>query len=404
LEINGNNLEPEFEALLKRHVQGLRSDAACHQFDPDTASSYLEQVLSQRALTAYEEHLASCASCRRDLVALSRLLPPPLTSVEPVMIRKSWSEQARDWFLGWRLGALAGFGAVAATALLVATIATRPNPESASPMIAGQQNKAQATPEPMPESVATDKANRQSSPAPSASLAANARLEDQPIAKATPPATKPAQPQAAGEASSAATAPPPPPPAVLSAPSKEEAERKENTVDQIAVARQNQLPNLRGQVPSGPEFNQLQVDRAMERAKKDNEKDNAPTSAGAMPAPKPALKSAEKPAERAAERQRAASADVAEPTKSKQTEMRAISTAKPSAARSRVVSGKSFRQENGIWIDEAYDASKNQSIIRLTNESEVYKQTLKDTPALKPYFDLKPVIIVWQGKVYRVEK
>ncbi len=400
MDINGNNLEPEFEALLKRQVQGAGNGAACHQFNPDMASAYLEQALTRRALTTYEEHLASCASCRRDLIELSRLLPP--IAVETVIIRQSLPERLSEWFSGWRLGAVAGFGAVAATVLLVAVMVNRSSQESASPMVAGKQNEAQATPEPFSATVATEEAKRQSTPTPSASIAANGRLTDQSIAKATPPATV----QSAGEASGV-VAPPPPPPASLPAPSKAEIERKEITADQIAVARQNQIQNLRSQTPSGPEVNQSQVDRAMERAKKDNEKDSepAPPSAGAMAAPKPALKSAEKPSERIVERQRAAPpAEVADQKKSKQSEMRADPAAKTSAPRSRVVSGKTFRQENGIWIDEAYEPGKGLSIIRLTPDSESYKQTLKETPALKPYFDLKPVIVVWQGKVYRVEK
>jgi hypothetical protein len=404
LETNGNNLEPEFEALLKRQVQGARHDAPCHQFDPDIASAYLERALTERALTTYEKHLASCVSCRRDLVALSRLLPPqpPLMSVEPVITQKSLSERVGEWFSGWRLGALAGFGAVAATALLVATIAIRPSQESASPMIAEKQKSAQATPEPMPAAVATDELKRQSSPAPTASVAANVRLEDQTIAKATPPVTQPVQPLSAGQVGSAVSAPPP---AVISAPTKEEAERKETiAADQLSVARQNQMQNLRAQVPSGPELNQLQMDRAMERARKDNEKANSDATAEAMAAPRPASRSAEKPAERTVEKEGAATDAVTEPNKSKQAEMRAISTVKSSASRSKIVSGKTFRQENGIWIDETYDASKVQSTIRLTHDSEAYKQTLKDIPALKPFFDLKPVIVVWQGKVYRVEK
>ena len=388
-------------------VQGATSVAACHQFDLDSASAYLEQALSQRALTTYEEHLTSCTSCRRHIIELSRLLPAQSSAAEPVVVRASFQARLREWFSGWQLGALAGLGAVAATVLLVAVVVNRSRLDSASPMVAVQQSEAPATlPEPSSLSVPVGEIKHESKPMPSASPAATPPLMDsqgsaKAVPAATPAATTPPQPV---EGASSVAAPPPPPPAL----SKAETERKDVAANQPAAAggsvAQNQVQNLRIQKPSGPEVNQRQAERALERARKDSESAAQSADSAAPASAKPAPKSPEKPPEKVVEKR---SREMEEDANKQQTKARAMklpSVLMAPVPRNRVVSGKTFRQENGLWIDEAYDASKGLPVVRLTRDSEDYKQTLKDLPSLKLYFDLKSVIVVWQGKVYRVEK
>ena len=269
---NGNNLEPEFEALLKMQVQGANTATACHQFDPDTASAYLEQALPQRALTTYEEHLAACVSCRRHIIELSRLLPPPSIAAEPVVVRTLFKDRLSELFSGWRLGALAGLGAVATTVLLIAVIVNRSKLESASPIVAVkqsevQQSEPQATPLPEPSAanMQAGEANRESKAMPLALPATNAPLMDsQGSAKPIPAAPPTTQPSLVDGVSSAA---PPPPPVPIPTPTKAEAERAAAAGSAVA---QHQIQNLRGQTPSGPEVNQVQTERVLERAKKDN--------------------------------------------------------------------------------------------------------------------------------------
>lgn len=402
MDINGNNLEPEFEALLKSQVQGATRGAACHQFDPDTANAYLEQSLSQRALTTYEEHLADCVSCRRHIIELSRLMPSQSSAAKPVLARTLFKDRLSEWFSGWRLGALAGLGAVATTVLLIAVVVNRSSSDSASPMVATKQSEAQATPlsEPSAASIQAEESKRASKVVPSVSPATKAPLMDsQGSAK-----TVPAAPLAPTTVDGASRVAPPPPPAPTPAPSKAEAERKEVTAAAGTSGAENQVQNLRLQKPSGPEVNQRQAERALERARKDNEL-AAPSADSAAPASaKPVPKAPEKPSEKAVEKR---SREMEEDSNKQQTKARAMklpSVVMAPAARTRVVSSKTFRQENGRWVDEAYDAGKGLPVVRLTRDSEDYKQTLKAIPGLKPYFDLKSVIVVWQGKVYQVEK
>lgn len=404
-----HNLEPEFDALLKMHVQQRATTAVCYQFDPDEATAYLEHALSKTALTSFEEHLASCGICRRHLIELSRLMPSQPVAVEPMVVTPSFKDRLSEWFADWHFGALAGIGAVAATVLCIAIVVNRSNNESA-PLVATNQGEVKSTPLPEPGATtySSDENKRADKTMPSASPAANAPLTDhQAIAKNVPSATPamPAQSQAVNENRIAAAAPPPPPAVTLPAPTKTESERKD--LPQTTIAEQKQIQNLRAQTPAGPEVNQSQVDRALDRSRKSSEAQEK--SADAAVVVSETAKSApkakeEKPSERVVEKRRAELDEVADLKKSKVIAAKPVSTAAASAARGRAVSGKTFRQENGAWVDEAYDVNKGLPLVRLKHDSDEYKQTLKDNPGLKPYFDLKPVVVVWQGKVYRVEK
>ena len=120
MNTNSNNLEPEFDALLKAHIKTHVVTTECAGFDFDTASAYLEHTLQSKASALYEDHLAGCASCRNQVVELSRLMPAE-TVVAPAVppVRAKWSE----WFSGWKLGMLAGLG-TATAAILLFTIVT----------------------------------------------------------------------------------------------------------------------------------------------------------------------------------------------------------------------------------------------------------------------------------------
>ncbi len=370
-------------------VQGATSAAACHQFDPDTASAYLEQALSSRVLATYEDHLAACVSCRQHVIELSSLLPPRPVVTAPILAPASIRERWSQWLSGWRLGIVAGLGAVAATVLLVVVLVQRSKLESTSPLIATRQKETQATPLPksaVPVESPTEfqrenKVGASGVPAADSPLPGNQTAARQTSAATPAPATS----SPAGAPPSAAVPPLPAPPPVLST-----VERKDVATE--LEANQRQMRDLRAQKPSGPEVNQQQGNRAGEDGKKYIP---APLADDAV---QPASKTSESALESKLERQRIEDA-VANRQAWKQ---RAITLSKP--VPTKAINGKTFRQENGVWTDEAYEAKKGLPLVRVKYESEDYQQTLKDIPSLKPYFDLQSVIVVWQGKVYRVEK
>ncbi len=45
----------------------------CTDFDPDRANAYIERSLTGASRLHYEEHLSTCAACRKNVVALVRL-------------------------------------------------------------------------------------------------------------------------------------------------------------------------------------------------------------------------------------------------------------------------------------------------------------------------------------------
>ncbi len=418
MALNGHNLEPEFDALLKAHVQkqGAASLAVCSQFDPETASAYLEQALSQRALTAYEEHLATCTSCRGHIIELSRL-QSPVNAPNKVLLAPSLKERIHEWFSSWQLSALTGLGAVAAAILLIVFVLNRPTTDTTTAMVADNRSGGQSTPMPEAESQDTSAENpaQGTTPAPPSSPVGQAPLPYPTIAKPGAVPTLQSQPRTIGSNETLPQySPPPAPPLPAPVPSKGEAESKDLNANQVAQASGRammgpQQGNLRGVTASGPEANQMQPERILELRKKDVPPPVVADAAAPASAPasaKAATKSNERSAEQVIEKPRseiAATADrKEEKEKPKNLKQRAVSLSKP--VRTKTVNGKIFRQESGVWIDERYDAGKRIPVVRLTHNSPDYQQTLKEIPGLKPYFDLQPVIVVWRGKVYRVEK
>lgn len=406
-----NNLEQEFDVLLKAYVPQSSNVGDCHQFNPDDATAYLENAMTRNAQTSFENHLVDCRDCRRHIIEFSRLLPRQVEIPSPVINPTPFSERLSNWLSGWRLGAIAGLGAVTATALLLIVFANRSTSEL-SPMVVSQNKDAVAPlASPIP-TVANDEAENLGgnlSPLSSTSPIAT-KAGEKTAGKGTPtqgaaPKASVSEPSAAsGVALSSEAPPPPPPPAPVPtpAPSKTAGERKEVAAPTAAAgasATQSQANNFRGQTQSGPETNQLQAERALEVRKREASQTSDMISP-AEPTPKKRVSDNEKIVEKGKK-------DVADEADRKRPAAKPamrVATTQPAPSRpSRTIGGKVFYQEGGVWIDAAYSTDRRTSIVRLKRDSNEYKQILKDIPALKPYFDLNPVIVEWEGKVYRVE-
>ena len=160
--------------------------------------------------------------------------------------------------------------------------------------------------------------------------------------------------------------------------------------------------------PRGPSVNQMQADRTLDLRKNDI-RTTKPSEEPAKAAPAKAVEDKAKVAEvaeiRAEDNVIIEKEKDEEKTKKKSSAGgRALSAAKAAPVPAREINGKNFRLENGIWIDTQYNAGAGLSVARLKYNSDEYKRVLKDTPELRGWFNLKSVIIVWQGKVYRIDK
>ncbi len=392
---NNNNLEQEFDALLRQHVKkySAATTTACEGFAAEQAGAYLEEALSKTAMTTYEEHLTACASCRHHVIELSRLLPAGTNeNLATIPNEPTLGERFFKLFSGWRLGALAGLG-VATTALLLFFVST-PN-KTSDTMVAVNQAPviASATPEnqtQMTDKIAGNKADNKQ-PKPAATPAPDLAAGSVPPANAAKPAAPITELPIGGRSKAVIdgaanqAAPLPPIPKPTTGLAAEELKRE-----------------------ASRSVNQMQAERPLDLRKNDiRTTKSGEESAKAAPA-----KSIEDKA-RVAEVAEIRAQDNITVEKEKDTEKakkksaaegRTRSAAKPAPALIKEINGKNFRLENGVWVDTQYNAGAGLSVVRLIHNSDEYKRVLKDTPGLKPWFILKSVIVVWQGKIYRVDK
>lgn len=418
---NGNDNDINFDAMLHQHIKnsGAANVAVCDRFDPDTANAYLERAMSQTALSAYETHLADCTICRRHIVELARLMPQVETTTVEAHAPDNFTVKTlagwRQWFSGWRLGAIAGLGvATAALILFFANVQFSPKQDAVA-----VANKTTETSTPLPiESSQPFKDQIPAQPAPSKAETAQPRLGASPadVAKLTEMAAKKSAEsnfKIDGTAAESIAAAPPPPaaaaaPGVVAAPKREEAANNlGQTQNQISATEwQRATPTP---TPRGPAVNQMQVDRALvmkktqaKEEKAESDKKDAPAAAGRIPEPT-AVSADSVRDERAKEKEKRAE-PVMEKAKPAAAKARAIALAKPADIPTRSVAGKEFRLVNGIWTDTNYNSSGNEPLIKVKFNSDEYKRILAAAPGLKPYFEMQSVIVVWQGKAYRVEK
>lgn len=68
----------------------------------------------------------------------------------------------------------------------------------------------------------------------------------------------------------------------------------------------------------------------------------------------------------------------------------------------RTVAGRRFRKQGGVWIDTAYDSSKD--AVTLSRGSEQYRALVADEPSIKTIADQLEgeIIVVWKGHTYRI--
>lgn len=72
------------------------------------------------------------------------------------------------------------------------------------------------------------------------------------------------------------------------------------------------------------------------------------------------------------------------------------------SANTRSVAGRRFQKKGGMWIDTAYDSSKDP--VTLTRGSEQYRALVADEPSIKTIADELDgeIIVVWKGHTYRI--
>ncbi|MCI0337173.1 MAG: VIT and VWA domain-containing protein [Acidobacteria bacterium] len=76
-----------------------------------------------------------------------------------------------------------------------------------------------------------------------------------------------------------------------------------------------------------------------------------------------------------------------------------------SASKMRQITGKTFYLLDGVWTDSEFKEAARLPVVNLKFASDVYFNLIGQEPKLADYFALgKRVVVVWKGKVYRVDE
>ena len=363
----------EMDLLLRRlgRRDGATVPGADH-LDADELNAYAENALPAAARARYTAHLAECSRCRELVVQLSASAGVVVATESAKIAGPSgWKKFLASLFtpmvLRYAAPAL-GLIVVAAIGFVMlrsnqpaGNVAQVTNAETPATLptnepVAGY-NYGLTKPSPSPEAF-HDKTSRglqaESAPAQNAAPVVSSGERDLAKDEAAQPKPEP-QTTAANE--------PPPAPKVSATPTPEESPR----ATEVEVSKKQ----YREQPAAAPA-----AGKTLREAEQREDKDKAAR--------------ARKPAEGVATTQGAGS--VAD-------DRRQVFGL---LADARTVAGRRFRKQNDVWIDTAYDASKE--VVSVRRGSEQYRALVADEPALKTIADTLEgeVIVVWKGHTYRI--
>ena len=404
--MEGNRPAQDFETMLRVRLERHRGRLAgssgpampCRGFDPERASAFLEGALTTNDATRYEEHLTGCQSCRQAVIELHRM---------PVDVAVPAYEAARATSHGWlatlidsvRSAPFQWAGATAVTCAFVIVF---------SMVVARQTSRSVKSPEASAAAVNAT-AIAQATPLPEGPLQL-----DVPTAGTADLSAATSNSQTAYQARPAAQ-PVLPKPDSLDlifgrTPNRQVAQMTPSTTagtaPQFSVPYNapSISPQLVQQV-GGPNVAQTtqSIPPASQAASEKSEL--ARTDMLALESRASVQRAASR--ESAADRPKSSGAMDFAP---RANFMKGTPTPSPRPniededirAMTRKVRDKTFRFDRGRWVDQQFKPEYFYARIRLDRGSEQYKRILNDIPSLQAFFDLGPVIVVWEFKVYEV--
>jgi hypothetical protein len=362
----------EMDLLLRRLSRGASDVGADgNHLDADELSSYAENALPAVARARYTEHLAECASCRKLVAQLSSSVGAVSAAAkvsEPSTLRKFLASLFSPVVLRYAVPAL-GLIVVAAIGLTVLwreqkatslaqlreqeprSVSTAPSEQAPSPGSFDERQEKAGAPAGRPETRAERSKETQPVPPPNAppSVSVNGEVNQ------AAPTTKQEQPPVANESPA-----PKPTPAIDETKKSVDTEAKQGIRDRVASEPSKEKTY---QATKGEERRSDEVAAA-----------------------------------------RAAPASVAAKTQGTGSlaKLRRTDEKDKDDADTRLVAGRRFRRERGVWIDTAYDSSR--STVSLTRGSEQYRGLVADEPAIKTIAEQLDgeIIVVWKGRAYHI--
>ena len=366
----------EMDLLLRR--LGRRDDAAVPEdhLDVDELSAYAENALPAAARARYTMHLADCSRCRSLVAQLSSSAgvvaatdSGPVT--EPSGLRKFLASLFTPMVLRYAAPAL-GLILVAAIGFVVLrrnqsdgfvaqNTETAPQQKPFASPAAPTDSYADSVTAPSPERLDEERKqkNQPAQPAPPPNMPPSVTSVDAEVSKDKAVA----QPKREEQPAPAANEPAP----VKTAPAA--------TPEQSPRAAETEAAKNEVRVQSADASQKEKKLRDEEREDRKKDSDNFAR------ARKPA-DSVSAPATGAARGMQSGGTDL--------------------SANTRSVAGRRFRKQGSVWVDTAYDSSKD--AVTLSRGSEQYRALVADEPAIKTIADQLEgeIIVVWKGHTYRI--
>ena len=366
----------EMDLLLRR--LGRRDDASVPEadhLDADELSAYAENALPVAARARYTGHLAECSRCRELVVQLASAVGViAVTETGNVSKPSAWRTLLASLVTPMDMR----YAAPALVLIVVAVIGLMLQRSNQSAKFVTQVTNNEQRPPALPD------AN------PSATVYDN-------LTK-TEPSPGLVDKQSKNQQQPAQTAPVPNAPPVVSSVEADASKDKAASAraDQQTAAANEPPPPPKTESADTPEVRQKNVDNEVNKS----EVREMPATTAA-PAAQRAVRAEEekdrsthgftrppKPADRVSGI--ASTGSVAD---LKRDEL---------SANTRSVAGRRFQKKGGVWIDTAYDSSKD--AVTLTRGSEQYRALVADEPAIKTIADELDgeIIVVWKGHTYRI--
>ncbi|HEU5130787.1 MAG TPA: hypothetical protein VFT26_01745 [Pyrinomonadaceae bacterium] len=367
----------EMDLLLRR--LGRRDDAvvsggADGHLDADELSAYAENALPVAARSRYTMHLAECSHCRNLVVQLSSSAGVVATTENaavagPSGLKKFLASLFTPMVLRYAVPAL-GLVVVAAIGFVVLR---RERPSEYVVQDYGNATKAAPSPTDQPVFGYDDRASKT---APSEAARVEKQTKDQAAQPAPPPNTPPSVTSIEADVSKDKAAQPKPEeqaPVVAHEPPKPEPTATPQTRVETEVSK-NEVKELPAKSPP--------ADKALRGAQREDRKTDTDFARG--------------------RRTDSVTAAAAPATGSAGGAVNMQRDGVDSNANTRSVAGRRFRKQGGVWIDTAYDSSKD--AVTLSRGSEQYRALVADEPAIKTIADTLDgeIIVVWKGRTYRI--
>ena len=400
MKLSGSTKEGAIDSLLRAYVS-RPTNRVCSEFDPDLANAYVERSLPEGARSRYEQHLCECPSCRKNVVALSRLAEPELraTSARAVSAPRRTKMFGLASWPRWAMAAAAVLVIAISLPLFLARKSDRSNPDAIlavadSPAADSTQSSSQSK-EPV------------TAPAAKASAASSTgNGEAKPTERAVVDAVSSdaALPQQKGVVAGGDQA--------SSGGKREAGAQQPAATEQVQVTSSTQPASdaAAGQAqPAKPSDQQGVVAERRRQNSKDAEADSKAK----------ANESEETKKEQVSERAAIVPppAAPAPPPDNARTDnklkhsagrlgLRDTSSTEAVRANERTVGGKKFSLKNGTWTDKDFDADKDLPIVTVIRDSNVYNELLGKRSGLKKFFDgflaTDRAIILYKGTVYKL--